>query len=520
MSQESILIVSDEQESRALLAQALSSHDGAVLVAEGAARAIVALDEHQVAVVILDWPLAETQDEGQDGVGALARHIRQSQPEASIIALLGRDDVALMDLASLDVDDCLVKPPLPDLVRLAVARALELCRLKREVEQLLNLAGAHRADELVLLNEVGQAMVATLDFDEVLWLLLQAVAKTVRVDECVVALWDETTQCYVPRARFAGGQMLVADLSNGDTTILEASLPPVRVRLEGHDRVLGLLALNRRSGESELNTQDLQLAQALSNQAASALENAWLYAELKQSAEELERSQHRLIQSGKLAATGRLAASIAHEINNPLQAIKNCLELIFDEAEAGEPLDRVYLNVAMNELERIRVIIQQMLDLYRSEQGQMAPVDLNAAVEGVLALMRKQLESHHIGVETHLDSARPHVIGRGDQVRQVFINLILNAIEAMPEGGQLTLTTHQENDGVVAVQVADTGVGIAPEDLARIADPFFTTKPKGVGLGLFICHEIIERHQGTLDLSSQVGHGSTFTIRLPASEGA
>ncbi len=117
MSQESILIVSDEQESRALLAQALSSHDGAVLVAEGAARAIVALDEHQVAVVILDWPLAETQDEGQDGVGVLARHIRQSQPEASIIALLGRDDVALMDLASLDVDDCLVKPPLPDLVR-------------------------------------------------------------------------------------------------------------------------------------------------------------------------------------------------------------------------------------------------------------------------------------------------------------------------------------------------------------------------------------------------------------------
>jgi two-component system NtrC family sensor kinase len=269
-----------------------------------------------------------------------------------------------------------------------------------------------------------------------------------------------------------------------------------------------------------LNTQDLQLAQALANQAASALENAWLYAELKQSAEELERSQHRLIQSGKLAATGRLAASIAHEINNPLQAIKNCLELIFDEAEAGEPLDRVYLNVAMNELERIRVIIQQMLDLYRSEQGQMAPVDLNAAVEGVLALMRKQLESHHIGVETHLDSARPHVIGRGDQVRQVFINLILNAIEAMPEGGQLTLTTHQENDGAVAVQVADTGVGIAPEDLARIADPFFTTKPKGVGLGLFICHEIIERHRGTLDLSSQVGHGSTFTIRLPAPEGA
>ena len=518
MSQEIVLAVSDEHETRELLAQALSSCDSPVLVAEGAAQAIVALNRHPVAVVILDRPLAETQDEGQDGGCALARHIRQSQPEASIIALLARDDVALTDLASLDMDDCLVKPPLPNLVRLAVARAMELRRLKREVKQLLNLAGAHRADELVLLNEVGRAMAATLDFDEVLWLLLQAVAKTVRVDECVVALWDETTQCYVPRARFAGGQMSVADLSNGDTTILEASLPPVRVRLEGHDRVLGLLALNRRSGESELNTQDLQLAQALANQAASALENAWLYAELKQSAEELERSQHRLIQSGKLAATGRLAASIAHEINNPLQAIKNCLELILDEAEAGEPLDWAYLDVAMNELERIRSIIQQMLDLYRPEQEQMAPVDLNAAVEGVLALMGKQLESHHIGIETHLDSAGPHVIGRGDQVRQVFINLILNAIEAMPEGGQLTLTTHQDSDGGITVQVADTGVGIAPENLARIADPFFTTRPKGVGLGLFICHEIIERHQGTLDVTSQVGHGATFTIRLPASE--
>lgn len=380
------------------------------------------------------------------------------------------------------------------------------------------LASAHRAVELALLNEAGQAMAATLEFDEVLRLLLQAVAKAVQVDECVVILWDEAAQRYVPRARFSEGQVSLAGLSDGHPAIPEFSLPPIRVPLVGHNRKLGFLALDRHSDGSELGAEDVQLAQALANQAASALENARLYTELKHSAEELERSQRRLIQSEKLAATGRLAASIAHEINNPLQAIKNCLELIFDEAEAGELLDRTYLDVATSEFERIRRIIQQMLDLYRPAQGRMSPVDLNAAVEGVLTLMRKQLENHYVIVETHLDGATPHVIGRGDQIRQVFINLILNAVEAMPEGGQLTLTTHHDSDGFVAVHVTDSGVGIAPENLTRIVDPFFTTKSKGVGLGLTICHEIIERHQGTLDVTSQLGYGSTFTVRLPAAE--
>jgi signal transduction histidine kinase/FixJ family two-component response regulator len=371
------------------------------------------------------------------------------------------------------------------------------------------LASARRADELILINQVGQAMAATLEFDEVLQLLLQTVASTVQVDECVVALWDEATQRHVPQARLLKGQ--VAD---GDTSISECSLPPIRIPLVGHKQELGLLALDRHSDGRELSAKDLQLVRTLANQAASAMENARLYSELKQSATELEYSQRHLIQTEKLVATGRLAASIAHEINNPLQAIKNCLELILDETEAGEPLDRTLLDVATSELERIRGIIQQMLDLYRPKRAPSAPIDVNAALEGVLALMRQQLESHHIAIETHLDSARPSVIGRDDQLRQVFINLILNAIEAMSQGGQITITTRQDREGTVVIQITDTGIGIAPEDLTRIADPFFTTKSKGVGLGLTICHEIIERHQGTLDVTSQVGHGSTFTIRL------
>lgn len=379
------------------------------------------------------------------------------------------------------------------------------------------LANARRADRLALLIEAGQAMSATLEFDEVLRLLLQTVAEALQVDEGVVALRGETPQHYLPRARLSDGQVSLADLSDDSGTVSESSLLPLHVPLVGHNQALGLLALNRHSDGSELSTEDVQLAQALANQAASALENARLYTELTRSAEELECSQRRLTQSEKLAATGRLAASIAHEINNPLQAIKNCLELILDEAEVGKSLDRAYFDVAMNELERIRGIIQQMLDLYRPGQGRMMPVDLNAAVEGVLALMRKQLTSQNIVVETHLDDTRPRIAGRGDQIRQVFINLILNAIEAMPEGGQLVLTTHQNRDDVV-VRVTDTGVGIAPENLTRIADPFFTTKSKGVGLGLTICHEIIERHRGALDVTSRVGRGSTFTIRLPAAK--
>jgi len=473
MSQKVILVVSDKRQTKELLDQAFASFDKPVLVVEGAEQAIAALDEHPVALVVFDNPLAQIQD--------VVRHAHQVQPEALVLGLLASNNGDVL------ADEAILEK-------------------------------ARRADELVLLNAVGRAMATTMDPDEILHLLLQAVSKAVQVGECAVLLWDEATQSYVSRARLLEGQMSVADPASVEVSGRDAALPPTRVSLAGRDRALGLLALGRHSGGGELSVQDLQLAQALANQAASALENARLYVELKQFAEELERSQRSLIQSEKLAATGRLAASIAHEINNPLQAIRNCLELILDEAEAGEPLDRAYLDVAMNELERIRGIIQQMLDLYRPEAGQMAPIDLNAAVEGVLSLMRKELESQGIVVEAHLDRAKPRVIGRGDQARQVFINLILNAIEAMPEGGKLTLTTHQGTNGIVTVEVTDTGMGIAPENLTRIAEPFFTTKPKGVGLGLTVCHEIIERHQGTLGVTSQVGRGSTFTIRLPAAD--
>jgi signal transduction histidine kinase/putative methionine-R-sulfoxide reductase with GAF domain len=438
-----------------------------------------------------------------DGIALIAQILDGSH---AVIAplLLGDQALGWLTLFSsrLSAGDC----PSATAFANQTAVALEKARL---------LADARHAVELVLLNEAGQAMAATLEFDEVLHLLLEAVAKVLQVDECVVALWDEAQQRHVPRARLSEGRALLTDLSDDDAETL-ASLPSVRVSLIEHDRTFGLLALNRHSDGSPLSAEDVQLAQALANQAASALENACLYTKLKRSAEELERSQQRLIQSEKLAATGRLAASIAHEINNPLQAIRNCLELIRDETEEGEPLDRTYLDVATSELERIRGIIQQMLDLYRPGQERMAPVDLNAAIEGVLALMRKQLQSHQIVVEAHLDDAMPQVIGHGDQLRQVFINLILNASEAMPDGGQLILTTGQDCDGFAVAQVIDTGEGIMSEDLTRIADPFFTTKPKGVGLGLTICHEIIERHQGTLDVTSRVGHGSTFIIRLPA----
>lgn len=380
------------------------------------------------------------------------------------------------------------------------------------------LANARRADALARLNEASRAMTSTLELEEALQMLLRSAALMLQVEACGVALWDEKTQRHVPRAELVNGHVSLLPPSSGGMETWEEAFPSGRIPLVTHGRELGLLALGRRAGEVELGAEEEQLAQALANQAASALENARLYTELKQSAEELERSQRRLIQSGKLAATGRLAASIAHEINNPLQAIKSCLELIVDEAEADEPLDRTYLDVAMAELERIRSIIQQMLELYRPRQERMHPVNLNQAVEGVLALMGKQLENHHVSIETDLDTSEPHVVGRGDQIRQILINLLLNAIEAMPDGGQVTLATQRAGDDMAIIRVIDTGVGIAPENLARIADPFFTTKPKGLGLGLTICHEIVERHGGTWDVTSQVGHGSTFSIRLPSAD--
>jgi signal transduction histidine kinase len=232
----------------------------------------------------------------------------------------------------------------------------------------------------------------------------------------------------------------------------------------------------------------------------------------------LRAAQVRLIQSEKLAVIGQLASSLAHELNNPLQAIQSGLGLIMSEIETdGSSRMRADLNTIQQELERIEAIFHQMLDFYRPVSYEYLPLDLNAICEGVRVLMRKRLQETNIILTLDLAHSLPLTCGDSNQVKQVLINLILNAAEALASGGAVTLRTTHEGQEVCLI-VIDDGPGILPQHQARLFEPLFTTKTRGLGLGLAISQEIIQRHDGDISVRSAPGHGTSFIVRLPVRE--
>ena len=240
---------------------------------------------------------------------------------------------------------------------------------------------------------------------------------------------------------------------------------------------------------------------------------------------ELERRtvEQQLFESEKLAAVGRLAATVAHEINNPLEAIKNALYLVVSRTPADDP-NRQFLEIASKETNRVSGIIRQMLGFYRPTAVK-APADVNAILEDAIALLQRQLRQHHVALQTDLEPRLPRVPASADQLKQVFLNLFLNAQEAMPDGGTLHITTRLSRatdpeflaGRYVLVQIRDTGTGIAEEHLQHIFEPFYSTKreSKGTGLGLWVSLGIVQNHGGQIKVRSRPGYGTTFTIALP-----
>jgi two-component system NtrC family sensor kinase len=217
--------------------------------------------------------------------------------------------------------------------------------------------------------------------------------------------------------------------------------------------------------------------------------------------------------SEQLAVVGRLAAGVAHEINNPLTGILVFAELMRAK-ENLDAQDREGLDVIIRETIRARDIVGGLLDYARETPSDRTALNLNDVIRQTTQLLGNRQAFQHVHIRQLLDENLPPVDGDFGQLQQVFLNLALNACEAMPDGGTLEIVTSLDRDRVV-VRVADTGGGIRPEHLGKIFDPFFTTKPEGTGLGLAISHGIVHDHHGTLDVRSEVGKGSTFTLTLP-----
>jgi two-component system NtrC family sensor kinase len=237
-------------------------------------------------------------------------------------------------------------------------------------------------------------------------------------------------------------------------------------------------------------------------------------------------AMHAVSRADKLAAVGRLAAGVVHEINNPLATISACAESLehrgsegaFDGCEGKEDLDE-YLGLIKSEAFRCKSITMGLLDFSRSRTGDRHPVDVNEILRSSANLISHQKRGDQVAIELDLAAELPNVHGDGGQIQQAVIALATNAIDAMPEGGSLTFRSAAQHKSV-AIEIEDTGVGIPVEDLSKIFEPFFTTKEvgKGTGLGLAVCYGIITDHAGRLSVRSSVGKGTTFTILLPVSD--
>jgi len=224
-------------------------------------------------------------------------------------------------------------------------------------------------------------------------------------------------------------------------------------------------------------------------------------------------------QSEKLSALSTLAAGVAHEIGNPLNSLGIHMQLLEREIARLEPGARrdqlaARVETSKHEIERLDGIIRQFLGAVRPATLNTAPVQINTLIEGLLEFAAYEIAAQRIGVDTHYDPAIPPVLMDEAQIKQACLNIIKNAVQAMPTGGMLTVTTELKDDEVL-VHFADTGVGIPRERLGRIFDPFYTTKDRGSGLGLMIVYKIVADHNGRIDVESNEGRGTRVTIALP-----
>jgi len=294
--------------------------------------------------------------------------------------------------------------------------------------------------------------------------------------------------------------------------------PFICVPLQGRKKTVAVLVVDNSRSNRLFNPEEMRFLELFANQAGAAMENAALLQQLRTTHSELRTAQEDLLQTEKLATIGEIAASVAHELKNPLVCVggfaQRLLKNVPEGSRAGE-----YAAIIAREVRRVEEMLTNILSFSKRQMMCFAPCNLIEVIGSALNLLSRELTEANIEIVQNLAPDLPPVIGDEKQLRQVLINLIGNAREAMSdEGGTLTIAARcstLRGDPAITIEVADTGGGIAPECLRNIFNPFFTTKQTGTGLGLSISHRIIEHHQGVLEVFNSE-HGATFLIQLPA----
>ena len=281
------------------------------------------------------------------------------------------------------------------------------------------------------------------------------------------------------------------------------------------NKVRGLLSVTRKISEADFFEDDLEFLAILANQLSVAVENARLFDSEKEALEKLRHAQSQLVQAEKLAALGQLSARVAHEVNNPLGIIKNYL-LMTRELGTVDESTYEYLQIVTEEVDRIANIIKQLLDLFRPRQDNFGDVDVEAVVDETLLLLSLHARQGKISIEKQFPEHIPTIFGSAEQLKQVFLNLLINSCDFMPNGGKICIES-EVDDNCLLLHFTDWGPGIPTENLSKIWEPFFTTKTegKGTGLGLSVCYGIVQAHDGEIKATNIPDAGARFTVALP-----
>ena len=300
----------------------------------------------------------------------------------------------------------------------------------------------------------------------------------------------------------------------GEIDLLHSLDSRLVVPLISRDQLVGILSFGPKKSDQRISDSDLEFISVLVGQLSVAVENALLYQSQTRINDELKNTQKQLIQSEKLAATGQFSASLAHEINNPLGIIKNYLQILSDNIEVN-PTNQHNVEAIKEEVDRIARIVKSFLDFSRPAKEEMSLLSLKEAIKQIVFLVDKEFSSRGIKIRTDLPENVPSVMGSEDQLKQVFLNLLVNSRDFMPQGGEITICL-REAGKMVEIEFSDTGCGIPEDNITRIFDPFFTTKSngKGTGLGLWICYGIVQRHSGTIQVTGK-NPGTSFIVSLP-----
>lgn len=516
------IFVVDDEPGIALLCNRLLTRAGYQVKTETSPRAAIELfKEQHIDLLLVDIRMPEV-----DGFEVI-QNLKRLQPDAAVLIMTGHGTVetAIRALRQ-GVDGLLLKPfgQSSELIE-AVKQAFLDSQQKRDAVRTQTLRPLFSVTETLfsetrrepLLSLIVNAICGHLNCTHAAcyqknpetkkWDLLTSQGSILPETLDLLQRTEESTAPLLINLNGPGDAALKAPLA--DLGLGAAILIPI-LRPDMHM----ILYAGRNKNDPPFGESDMELFQILARQAAVALENSRLYAEQLEYVRKVEDSQKALLQAEKMAAAGRLSASIAHEVNNPLQAVQNCLHLAGRE-DLPEEKRKEYFDLARTELERLMLTTRRMLDFYRPGANSQEKIDLAEILKYVINLMNKQFSEAHLKVSIDMPAKLPVIMAVGSQIQQVFINLSLNAADAMPDGGELNIRVHPYNKGVEII-FEDNGPGIPKEKQQNIFEPFFSTKDGGTGLGLTVSYNIITAHGGTLEYLPDQGAGACFRIFLPA----